>query len=241
MRSLILICLALPVLSACGSSDAPSVAPSESAGPAESTTVSTATDAPETGVAGDYAITGTNADGSTYRGTLSVEERRGAYAFEWEAGRSYTGLGVQQGDVVAVGFGAAGCGAAAYRMTSGGLDGVWAMPSVDGPGTERATRTAGTAGEAPGAYTTAGANADGAAYTGALEVDARGNAYALAWNGADGTAAGIGLVEGDVLGSSYGPDGCGVALYRAQPDGGLVGTWTDASGAGPGTERAVRA
>lgn len=241
MRSLLLICLVLPVLSACGSADAPSVAPSESAGPAESPAESTTVDAPDTGVAGDYAVTGTNADGSAYRGTLSVAERGGAYAFEWEARRSYSGLGVRQGDIVAVGFGAAGCGAVAYRMTSGGLDGVWAIPGVDGPGTERAARTAGTAGEAPGTYTTAGANADGAAYTGALDVGARGSAYALAWNGADGTAAGIGLVEGDVLGSSYGPDGCGVALYRLQPGGGLVGTWTDASGAGPGTERAVRA
>ena len=236
MRSLILIGLVLSVLSACGPADAPPDAPSERAGPA----ASTVPDAPDTGVAGEYAVTGTNADGSAYRGTLSVAQRGGAYAFEWEAGRAYSGLGVQQGDVVAVGFGAAGCGAAVYRMTDGGLDGVWATPGVDGPGTERATRTAGTAGAAPGTYTTAGANADGAAYTGALDVDVRGSAYALAWNGADGTAAGIGLVDGDVLGSSYGANGCGVALYRVQPGGGLVGTWTDARGAEPGTERAVR-
>lgn len=240
MRLLILICLALPVLSACGSSDDLPERAEAAQGPAVEGPTVDAPSAGDAGIAGEYVVTGTNADGSAYRGTLSIVPRGGAYAFEWEAGRSYSGFGVQQDDVVAVGFGTAGCGAVAYRMTADGLDGTWALPSVAGPGTERATRTAGTAGGATGTYTTAGTNADGSVYTGALDVEARGNTYALAWDGADGATTGVGVVEGDVLASSSGPTGCGVALYRVQPDGGLVGTWTDGAGAGPGTERAVR-
>src|SRR5437867_2570207 len=63
-----------------------------------------ATATPRTDIAGDYAIVGTNEDGSPYKGSLEVIKHGDVYQFRWDAGKQYDGIGVPNGNVVAVAF-----------------------------------------------------------------------------------------------------------------------------------------
>src|SRR6266480_4401468 len=87
-----------------------------------SSTTSTKNASPD--IAGKYSVTGTNADGSAYKGELEVIKHGDVYQFRWSGGASYDGVGVQLGDVVAVAFttgeNGKGCGVVDYTITDGG-------------------------------------------------------------------------------------------------------------------------
>lgn len=90
-------------------------------------------------VAGDYNITGTNPNGSSYKGTMTAEARAAGYTFAWSNGSS--GFGIKQGETLSVGIGGARCAFVAYEIKSGGvLEGVWGGYGSDKTGTEIATR-----------------------------------------------------------------------------------------------------
>src|ERR1044071_6449399 len=55
-------------------------------------------------IAGKYNITGTNPDGAAYKGTLEVITRGDVYQFRWDAGSQYDGVGVQNGNIIAVAY-----------------------------------------------------------------------------------------------------------------------------------------
>jgi hypothetical protein len=59
---------------------------------------------PPADIAGKYAIVGTNEDGSPYKGALEVIKHGDVYQFRWDAGKQYDGVGVPNGNVVAVAF-----------------------------------------------------------------------------------------------------------------------------------------
>ena len=85
---------------------------------------------PPADIAGDYAIVGTNEDGSPYKGALEVIKHGDVYQFRWDAGKQYDGVGVPNGNVVAVAFtnGSNGkdCGVVSYQILQDGkLDGKW--------------------------------------------------------------------------------------------------------------------
>src|SRR5213592_1218742 len=114
-----------------------------------SSTTSTMKSAPPD-IAGKYSVTGTNADGSAYKGELEVIKHGDVYQFRWSGGASYDGVGVQLGDVIAVAFttgeNGKGCGVVDYTITDGGatLDGKWGYWGTDEAGTEKAKRTTGS-------------------------------------------------------------------------------------------------
>src|SRR5439155_16196988 len=108
-----------------------------------------ATATPPTDIAGDYAIVGTNEDGSPYKGSLEVIKHGDVYQFRWDAGKQYDGIGVPNGNVVAVAFtggsNGKGCGVVSYQILADGtLDGKWGYWGTDESGTERAERTSGS-------------------------------------------------------------------------------------------------
>ena len=110
-------------------------------------------------IAGKYAVVGTNPNGSVYRGTLEVIEHGDVYQFRWNAGNQYDGVGVVNGDVVAVSFAngsnGTGCGVVDYNIEGdGSLAGRWGFWGKDEAGTENATRTSGAGLE--GAYDASG-------------------------------------------------------------------------------------
>src|SRR6266550_5218054 len=94
--------------------------------------------APAPDVAGKYNVVGSNPEGGQYKGTLEVIARGDVYQFKWNAGTQYDGVGVQNGNIIAVAFAngenGKGCGVVDYDIASNG--------SLNGSGDigERATR-----------------------------------------------------------------------------------------------------
>jgi hypothetical protein len=91
------------------------------------------------GLTGDYDATGKNPDGKGYQTKLTVEPAGNLYRFVWS--NNSDGVGVKQGNNVAVGIGGARCGFVAYEIRSDGtLDGIWGGYGSDKTGTEKATK-----------------------------------------------------------------------------------------------------
>ena len=91
------------------------------------------------GLVGDYDATGKNPDGKEYKTKLTVEPAGNLYRFVWS--NNTDGVGIKQGNNVAVGIGGARCGFVAYEIKSDGiLDGIWGGYGSDKTGTEKATK-----------------------------------------------------------------------------------------------------
>lgn len=190
-------------------------------------------------LAGDYTVTGSNPNGSSYQGTLKIIKQDEVYQFVWQTGSSFDGVGVQRDDTIAVAFGGKGCGVVHYRIESDGtLDGKWGQWGVNQSGIEKATRLTGT--DLAGEYDVTGTNLTSKAYQGKLSVKQDGKIYLFKWNTGD-QSEGLGIRQGDVVSVGYGGQQCGFVSYRATDDGTLTGLWGGYGTKETGTERAVRA
>jgi tetratricopeptide (TPR) repeat protein len=88
---------------------------------------------------GVYSVTGTNQKGNSYTGHLTITLNGEVYEFSWQAGGTYRGIGLRQGDHLAVSWGAESCGVAVYQIQpDGALEGIWALPGQAQPSSERA-------------------------------------------------------------------------------------------------------
>jgi hypothetical protein len=79
---------------------------------------------------------------------MEVIARGDVYQFRWDAGSQYDGVGVQNGNIIAVsyttGSNGKGCGVVDYDIQGDGtLDGKWGYWGTNEMGTETATRTGG--------------------------------------------------------------------------------------------------
>jgi hypothetical protein len=91
------------------------------------------------GLAREYAATGTNPDGRRYQVNISVQPAGRGYKFTWS--NNSEGFGIRLGDNVAVGIGGDRCGFVAYQINpNGSLDGVWGGYGSQQIGTEKATK-----------------------------------------------------------------------------------------------------
>lgn len=79
------------------------------------------------GLAGQYAVSGKNEDGSGYRGTLRLTPDAGGYALDWQTGNTYRGTGLEHAGILAGAWGS-GCGVVVYQLGSRELQGVWRLP-----------------------------------------------------------------------------------------------------------------
>lgn len=191
-------------------------------------------------IAGSYAVVGTNPNGSPYKGDLEVIKHGDVYQFRWSAGSQSDGVGVINGNVVAVAFAngadGKGCGVVDYVITADGtLDGRWGYWGVDESGTETGKLTSGSG--LVGAYTTNGSNPDGKPYKGTMTVAAEGNGYKFIWsNGAQG----FGVKQGNNVAVGIGGARCGFVSYQIKPDGLLDGIWGGSGTSSTGTEKATK-
>ena len=99
----------------------------------------TSAPAPPADIAGKYNVAGSNPDGGAYKGTLEVISHGDVYQFRWNAGTQYDGVGVANGNVVAVAFAnganGKGCGVVDYEIAGdGALDGKWGYWGVNEAG-----------------------------------------------------------------------------------------------------------
>lgn len=198
------------------------------------------TSAPIANVPGRYNIIGTNPNGSIYKGALEVVEHGDVYEFRWNAGRQYNGVGIRNGDVIAVSFAdgaqGKGCGVVDYViMDDGTLDGRWGYWGTNESGTERAVRTAGSG--LLSTYAATGTNPNGTQYRANLVVAQFGKLYGFAWSN---HTEGIGIERGDHISVGIGGKRCGFVSYRVKPDGTLDGVWGGYGTDQTGTEKATK-
>jgi len=91
-----------------------------------------------TGLEGEYDGSGQNPNGTNYKVKITVEPAGNLYRFVWS--NNTDGVGIKQGDNVAVGIGGARCGFVAYEIKSDSLEGTWGGYGSDRTGTEKATK-----------------------------------------------------------------------------------------------------
>ena len=207
---------------------------------ASSSTADTSAPATTANIAGSYNVTGTNPNGAAYRGTLQVIPHGDVYQFRWSAGTEYDGVGVVNGDVVAVAFAAGangkGCGVIDYLIRNdGSLAGRWGYWGVDEAGNEDATRISGS--DLAADYDTIGKNPNGTNYKSKLTVEPAGNLYRFVWsNNTDG----VGIKRGNHVAVGIGGVRCGFVAYEIKPDGTLDGVWGGYGSDKTGTETAAK-
>lgn len=205
-----------------------------------STSSTTKPNVPPPNIAGKYNITGSNPTGSNYKGTLEVIAHGDVYQFRWNAGAQYDGVGIQNGNIVAVSYttgeNGQGCGVVDYDIKGdGALEGKWGYWGVNEAGTENATRTSGSSLE--GEYDATGKNPNGKEYKAKLTVEPAGNLYRFVWsNNTDG----VGIKRGSNVAVGIGGNRCGFVTYEVQSDGALDGIWGGGGSDKTGTERAVK-
>jgi hypothetical protein len=195
---------------------------------------------PPAEIAGSYAVAGTNEDGSPYKGTLDVIKHGDVYQFRWNAGRQYDGVGVPNGNVVAVAFtggsNGKGCGVVSYQVLADGtLDGRWGYWGVNESGTEKATRTSGS--DLAGDYNVTGTNPNGSAYKAELSINPKAGGYKFAWSN---NTSGFGIKQGDTVSVGIGGSRCAFVAYEIKPDGMLDGAWGGYGSDKTGTEKATK-
>ena len=191
-------------------------------------------------ISGSYTVTGTNENGSAYKGALEVIKQGDVYQFRWNAGRQYDGVGIPNGNVVAVAFtegsDGKGCGVVSYRIVGDGtLDGKWGYWGLNESGTEKATRTGGSS--LAGDYKTVGKNPNGSEYKGALTISPKAGGYTFAW---DNDATGFGIQRANNVSVGIGGAKCAFVAYEVKPGGVLDGVWGGYGSEKTGTEKATK-
>jgi hypothetical protein len=192
-------------------------------------------------IAGSYSVVGSNPNGSPYKGALDViKHSSDVYQFRWNAGRQYDGIGVPNGNVVAVAFtegkNGTGCGVVSYQIKSdGSLDGRWGYWGRDESGTEKTERTSGSG--VAGEYALTGTNPNGSSYKGTMTVESRAAGYTFVWSNG---ASGFGVKQGDTLSVGIGGSRCAFVAYEIKAGGVLEGVWGGYGSDKTGTEIATK-
>ncbi len=93
---------------------------------------------------GDYNVVGYNADGSEYKGTLSItrQDMENIWQLAWNVGQAYDGIGISLNkSLFAAALGGEGCGVSVYKVNNdGSLHSTWAVWAGNQVGEETATK-----------------------------------------------------------------------------------------------------
>jgi hypothetical protein len=93
---------------------------------------------------GDYDVAGYNANGSEYKGTLSITRQgiENVWQLAWNVGQPYDGIGISLNkSLFAAAFGGEGCGVSVFEVKNNGiLHAIWAVWAGHQVGEETATK-----------------------------------------------------------------------------------------------------
>jgi hypothetical protein len=106
-----------------------------SAGPLFAQTTAPAPAAPAANLPGVYECQGISADGRAYRGAVIIQPDGNRFVLQWymAAQLSAVGLGIREGNMLAVSFFGPGAGGVVlYRIDGARLVGQWSAPVTDG-------------------------------------------------------------------------------------------------------------
>jgi len=200
-------------------------------------------DSKDEDIAGFYNISGKNPSGQAYDGGLIVKKQDEVYQFSWDVnGSTYDGVGVRDGNLVAVGYGAGdngrGCGAVIYRIGDKALDGRlggWGHSRVG-----KQTAVLVKESKEGGVFAVVGTDVDGSDYKGELYVaSSKTDVYHFAFNGGKTQYVGTGIKVGDYFGAGMGVKQCGYVVYEVKNNR-LEAAWGVIGNDRLGTEIATR-
>jgi len=174
-------------------------------------------------LAGIYRVSGTNPNGSKYRGMVALTQDKDEFAFTWWIGKDvFHGTGHFAGRMLVVNWG--DTKPVIYSFTKDGtLDGEWA----DGSGDETLQPVAAAADKpsdiAEGTYAVSGRNPNGGRYKGTVEIEKDGEEYHVSWKVGESAYDGTGKLEGNLLTVEWGS--ATPVVYALADDGSLKGLW----------------
>ena len=177
---------------------------------------------------GIYRASGTNPDGSAYRGMVALSQESDRVTLTWWIGEQVlNGTGRLAGKTLVVNWGDKD--PVIYTLGNGGvLNGAWA----DGSATETLVRIATPASESrtlgPGNYKAEGRNPNGTRYSGTVTLTKRGDVYQLVWAIGSTSYAGNGTLKDNLLIVDWGSST--PVIYALTEDGSLVGLWAAGRG-----------
>lgn len=209
----------------------------------KSNTATSSTPKESSDVAGSYSITGKNPAGQAYQGDLTIKKQEEVYQFTWSvAGSAYDGVGVRDGNLIAVGYGGGdngkGCGAAIYRIGDKMLEGKLGGWGFNQTGKQTAILL--REGKEGDIYTVTGVDTDGSDYKGELYATvSKTDVYHFAFSGGKIKYVGTGIKVDNYFGAGIGVKQCGYAVYEVK-DGKLEAAWGVIGNDKLGTEIATR-
>ncbi len=207
---------------------------------------------------GSYTITGTNPDGSTYAGKMTVVIYGDGYRVTqtFSDGTVYQGIGNDMGNYFTVAYQSGNVPTISiYKVTQPrALEGFWQDYNDQKEGQETAVLATGPDFTAPkvgisstrydytGVYTVNGTNPDGSTYSGVMAVSAYGDGYRVTQTFADGTVwRGVGNDIADYFAVSYQTStGPSVQIYQRDRSNNLKGYWQNYGDSKEGQETAIR-
>ena len=186
----------------------------------------------------DIASSSNPGGGKPYGGQVALSKTGEVFQLRWSIDNTppYTGVGIEEGNVLGVGWGVgSNQGIVVYRIQGGTLRGRWASSATRGHvGTEDLQGPPGL----NGTYKIVASQSPvgGKSYTGTVTIQPTGDTYSLRWQLANESYAGVGIKRGNVLFVGWGAGkGSGVVVYTRRGDD-LDGVWASPGGTQLGTE-----
>jgi hypothetical protein len=187
--------------------------------------------APLPALTGVYRVSGTNPNGSGYRGMVSLALSGEEYEFKWWIGRrqALNGIGRFVGRMLVVDWGATNPVMIYTLGNHGRLDGEWA----DGRAMETLDVFARAAQDAvprlDGRYQVTGRNPNGSTSSGTVTIINEGSRYRLNWSIGSRGYRGIGTLNDNLLTVDCGCGSATPVVYAVSADGRLRGLWAGGS------------
>lgn len=189
---------------------------------------------------GNYTIqSGRNANGTQYKGSVTISKHGDYDTLAWTitSGDDYSGVGIEMGGLLGVGWGKAKPGVVVYKVNGGSLDGQWAMAGAPSLGTENLSGPSGVSGTYK--IVSSSSPASGGPYHGTVTITPKGALRTVRWKLTSGESySGVGILDGDVFVVGWG-SGVGVAVY-SKAESGLSGRAAEPAAEGIGNEVLAR-
>lgn len=169
-----------------------------------------------TGEDGSYFISGTQADGTSYRGALFLTDVIGQEPMLIATGHfetPYRGIGYVLEGVVGIVYGGPQCSIGMYQLTDSGIRGIWTTPALDGVRGQEASVTDSEEGATLLSFNLTTALGADKAQFGDLVLEDSGETARVTMTIGGEEYLGTGLVVDDILVVAYGDQACGVSAY----------------------------
>jgi hypothetical protein len=183
---------------------------------------------PSISLTGVYRVSGTNPNGSRYRGMLTLAQNGDQFKLTWWISKQiFHGTGQFAGRMLVVNWG----DKHPVIYSFGGrsvLDGEWADGSAKETLEPYSIAAPGAVTVAEGRYRVDGRNPNGSRYSGTVTIARNADRYQLSWQVGSTNYRGVGTLEKNLLKVDWGS--ATPVIYAVAADGKLTGLWDAGSG-----------